>query len=145
MLLEKPLCSTCGISFSSCEECRQHSKTDAHIVKTDLHPFSVDLDRGPGTTFNLPFRPNNESKECREPAKSSCDDFSETKSVPTSEAQGEEGPEVHPEVCLFCCHISPSFDENTAHMTRYHGFIILRMYMLRKTTPHYWERAVTYA
>jgi hypothetical protein len=59
-----------------------------------------------------------------ERAKESWNELRDTKSGDELESDQAEFPEFHEELCLFCRHMSLSFDENMAHMKSCHSFTI---------------------
>ncbi|KAF5635053.1 TRI15 transcription factor [Fusarium sp. NRRL 52700] len=114
MQLGKPWCSTCCVHFNTFEEHREHSKSDEHVFKIQIR-YS-----GPC----IPRYVMEKAMENWDRVKESWTGCADENSGDGSEICEVETPEFHEELCLFCRHTSPTFDENMTHMKTCHSFTI---------------------
>ncbi|KAM0253756.1 hypothetical protein ACHAP5_000334 [Fusarium lateritium] len=113
-------CATCGVSFDTVEEHRQHAKSPSHLHNLQFRVAVNDM-----TPLDKLQEWSEADKLFNKEAKILIDDedtASETEEEP--EEEGDKVPEFNPGSCLFCHHTSSSFDENLSHMEAHHGFSI---------------------
>ncbi|KAK3356568.1 C2H2 type zinc-finger-domain-containing protein [Lasiosphaeria hispida] len=115
--LSSKQCGACNVALESDGARRAHSKTEWHVENLrrrvagfpplDASAFSA------SATLGLETR----SIDLDQDSSSSSDESGDT-------PDSEDAPEFIAEQCLFCNHVSDSFDDNVLHMQKFHGLFI---------------------
>ncbi|KAH7262522.1 hypothetical protein BKA59DRAFT_550843 [Fusarium tricinctum] len=113
-------CATCGVSFDTVKEHREHAKSPSH-----LHNLQFRIAAN-GTNPPSKLREWSEADELFNKEVKTLSDDEETAAETEEELEEESDqvPEFNPGSCLFCHHTTSSFDDSLSHMEACHGFNI---------------------
>ncbi|KAM0352515.1 hypothetical protein ACHAPU_002183 [Fusarium lateritium] len=111
-------CATCDVSFDTLEQHREHAKSPEHIFNL-RNRFLLDDETDPSHPREC-FQ-GDERFEKEEELEDGDEIVMKEEELEDDE---EDTPDFDPEACLFCHHLSSSFDENLSHMNACHSFSI---------------------
>ncbi|CAJ0540367.1 Ff.00g075150.m01.CDS01 [Fusarium sp. VM40] len=111
-------CATCGVSFDTVEEHREHAKSPSHLHNLQFRIAVNDA------TPHSKLRKWSEADELFNEEANTLSEDEENITEPEEEYEEDcdEVPEFNPGRCLFCHHRTSSFDKNLSHMEACHGF-----------------------